>query len=390
MMNAWNRRAVFVLAAGMAYLPAPAAGQSIFQVVPTPNEYFNNGLQAVSASSPSDIWAVGQATIHYDGTQWTAFPAPGMKGNNTSFLGGVADISPTDVWAVGTVNTGEANPGQVIERWNGTEWTVVAGPTFASGDVPSLKAMTAISANDIWAVGSLLSDGGEILNFLFEHWDGQSWASTSRVVNDAFLFGVSADAANDVWAVGFAGPENDKSKTLVMHYDGTGWKDVASPSVGTGANQFNGVVALAPNDVWAVGFSTPVPPPKEAATLTLIEHWDGTGWTVVTSPNVGPNSIYQSNRLEGITAVSSTDIWAFGSYTVANGSGQQKTLLLHWDGTAWTIAPSPSPVKGSFVSDVLFAGVSPAPGNVWIVGSEDEAPYTGTLAIHSTSAGPNQ
>jgi hypothetical protein len=47
-------------------------------------------------------------------------------------------------------------------------------------------------------------------------------------------------------------------------------------------------------------------------------------------------------------------------------------------------------VKGSFVSDVLFAGVSPSPGNVWIVGSEDEAPYTGTLAIHSTSAGPNQ
>jgi len=392
-MRVSDRRITHILLlAGIAaaYMPARAAGQSIFQVVPTPNENFNNGLAAVSASSPTDIWAVGQETIHFDGTAWTAFPAPGIKGHNTSSLEGVADISPTDAWAVGTVGIGEANPGQVIERWNGTQWNVFPGPTFASGDQPSLKAMTAISANDIWAVGSLLSDGGEILNFLFEHWDGASWAATSRVVNDAFLFAVSADASNDVWAVGFQGPENDNSRTLVMHYDGTSWKAVSSPSVGTGASQLNGVVALAPNDAWAVGFSTPVPPPNEAATLTLIEHWDGTSWTVVTSPNMGPNSIYQSNRLQGIAAVSATDVWAFGSYNAADGSGQQGTLLMNWNGTAWSIMPSPSPVKGSFVSDVLFAGVAVSPGNVWIVGSEDEAPYEGALAIHSTSAEPNQ
>jgi hypothetical protein len=236
----------------------------------------------------------------------------------------------------------------------------------------------------MWAVGSLLSGGGEILNFLFEHWDGTAWTATTQISNDAFLFGASADATNDVWAVGFIGPENDNSKPLVLNYDGTAWRYVSTPSVGSGANQFNGVVALAPDNVWAVGFSTAVAPPKQAPTMTLIEHWDGNGWSVVSSPNVGPKSIYESNRLEGITAVSATDIWAFGSYTLADGSGQQKTLLLHWDGTAWTIAASPSPVKGTFVSDVLFAGVTVAPGNVWIVGSEDEAPYTGTLALHST------
>ena len=371
-------------------MPANAAGQSGFQVVPTPSENFNNGLSAVSAFSPSDIWAVGQETIHFDGTKWTAFQAPGIKGDNTSFLGGVADISPTDAWAVGTVNIGQANPGQVIEHWNGTQWNVFPGPSFAAGDQPELKAMTAISENDIWAVGTLLSDGGEILNFLFEHWDGTSWTASTRATNDAFLFAVSADAMNDVWAVGFQGPENDNSRTLVMHFDGTSWETVPSPSVGSGASQLNGVVALAPNDVWAVGFSTPVAPPQQAATLTLIEHWDGTSWTVVTSPNVGPQSVFQSNRLQGIAAVSTNDIWAFGSYNQANGSGQQNTLLMNWNGTAWSLASSPSPVKGGFVSDVLFAGVSPSPGNMWIVGSEDEAPYEGTLAIHSTSAGPNQ
>lgn len=375
------------LAGVVGYLPAAAWGQSIFQVVHTPNENFNDGLYAVSASSPTDIWAVGQSTIHFDGTKWTAFQAPMIKGDNTGELEGVVDISPAEAWAVGTVGIGEGSPGQVIEQWDGTQWNVFQGPTFASGDQPSLKAMTAISADDIWAVGSLLSGGGELLNYLFEHWDGTAWTATAIRTNDAFLFGASADATNDVWAVGFIGPENDTSKTLVMHYDGTNWKKVPSPSVGTGASQLNGVVALAPNDAWAVGFSTPVAPPKSAPTLTLIEHWDGTSWSVVPSPNVGPNSMYQSNRLFGVTAVSANDIWAFGSYFAASGSGHQMTLLLHWDGASWTIAPSPNPTKDGFLSDLLFAGVAVSPTDVWIVGAEDEAPHDGTLAIHSTMAG---
>jgi hypothetical protein len=364
---------------------AQTGAASIFKAVSSPNDNFNNGLQAASASATTDIWAVGQSTIHYDGTKWTAFPAPMINGDNTSFLGGVVDISPTLAWAGGTVGIGEANPGQVIEQWNGTAWSVFPGPTFAAGDEPSIKAMTATSANDVWAIGSLLSDNGELLSYLFEHWNGTAWTAKTLVSGDAFLFGASADATNDVWAVGFNGPENDSSRTLALHYDGTSWKAAKTPSVGSGANQLNGVLALAPNDVWAVGFSTPVPPPKEVATLTLIEHFDGTSWTVIPSPNVGPKSIYESNRLFGLAANSSTDIWAFGSYFASDGSGHQMTLLLHWDGTSWTIAPSPNPTNGVFLSDLLFAGVTPSPGNVWIVGAKDIPPHDDTLVIHTTT-----
>jgi hypothetical protein len=378
----------FVLA-GALISSTKAVGQSgassIFQVVPTPDKNFNNGLLAASASSPSDIWAVGQSAIHFDGTKWTQFPTPLIKGDNTGNLEGVIDISPTLAWAAGTVNTGEANPGQVIEQWNGTKWSVFPGPKFAKGDVPSIFSMTSTSANDIWAIGSLLSGGGQLLSFLFEHWDGTSWTATSSISGDAFLFSASADSTTDTWAVGFNGPENDNSLTLALHWNGTSWNEVATPSVGSGANQVNGVLALAPNDVWAAGFSTPVPPPQEAATLTLIEHFDGTKWTVVPSPNVGPANNFQSNRLFGLTANSSSDIWAFGSYFASDGSGHQMTLLLHWDGGSWTIAPSPDPTKGGFLSDLLFAGVVPAPGNVWIFGTEDEAPHSGSLAIHTTA-----
>src|ERR1700733_16194399 len=80
---------------------------SIVQVVPTPNQNPNSELFAASSSSPNNIWAVGQSTIHFDGTTWTAFPAPMIKGDNTGQLNGVVDISPTEAWAAGIINIGE-------------------------------------------------------------------------------------------------------------------------------------------------------------------------------------------------------------------------------------------------------------------------------------------
>jgi hypothetical protein len=364
---------------------APAQGQTgagpIFQVVPTPNENFNSELFAASASSPHDIWAVGQSTIHFDGKKWTAFPAPMIKGDNNSFLQGVVDISPTLAWAAGNV-TDRALRGQVIERWNGARWSVFPGPKFGKKDQADVFAMTSSSANDVWAIGSLVNLGTGLASPLFEHWNGKAWTATSVKSNNQFLFGASADATNDAWAVGFNGSDN--IKTSAMHWDGTNWKSVATPNVGEGTNKLNAVLALAPNDAWAVGFSTPVAPPRQAATLTLIEHFDGTTWAVVPSPNVGPGSANQSNRLFGLTANSANDIWAFGSYFAADGSGNQMTLLLHWDGASWTIAPSPNPTKDGSPSDLLWAGVVPSPGNVWILGSGGDD----TLAIH-TATGPD-
>ena len=351
-----------------------------FEVVETPNSNPNSELFAASASSPNDIWAVGQSTIHFDGMTWTAFPAPLIKGNNNSFLQGVVAISPTLAWAAGNVANG-AHSGQVIEQWNGTRWNLFPGPKFGKKERANVFAMTASSANDVWAIGSLVNVGTGMVSPLFEHWNGTAWTATTGELSHGYLFGASADAANDAWAVGFSG--SNKIETSAVHWDGTNWKSVATPNVGKGANKLNAVLALAPNDVWAVGFSTPVAPPEQAATLTLIEHFDGSSWVVVPSPNVGLNAANQSNRLLGLTANSANDIWAFGSYFAPDGSGHQMTLLLHWDGTSWAVASSPSPTKGGFPCDLLWAGVVSAPGDVWILGSA----HDGSLAIHITTGG---
>lgn len=118
--------------------------------------------------------------MHFNGTKWTAFQAPLINGELTADLQGVVDISTTEAWAVGNVTEG-ANPGQIIERWNGTKWTLFPNPTLLPNSQADLFAMTSTSATDIWAVGNLVQDlgNGEALSFnLFEHWNGTAWTPT--------------------------------------------------------------------------------------------------------------------------------------------------------------------------------------------------------------------
>ena len=108
---------------------AQAQTSSPFHVLPTPSGGYDSFLFAASASSPKDIWAVGETAIHFDGTAWTDVPVPGIEANNTASLQGVATVSSNDAWAVGNMLI---QHGQIIEHWNGTEWNQVAGPTFSS------------------------------------------------------------------------------------------------------------------------------------------------------------------------------------------------------------------------------------------------------------------
>jgi hypothetical protein len=116
------------------------AQTSIFHVVPTPNFFpsGNDALNAVSASSPSDIWAVGQSTIHFNGTVWTAVSAPHLTGMNENALLGVADLSPTNAWAVGYTTTPSQT--QLLEHWDGTEWSDSPGPRLPEGSAAICRA----------------------------------------------------------------------------------------------------------------------------------------------------------------------------------------------------------------------------------------------------------
>jgi len=135
---------------------------------------------------------------------------------------------------------------------------------------------------------------------------GWSVVSTPKTgSNFNYLNGVAALSANDVWAVGAYFNGSGFRKTLIEQWDGTKWSKVLSPNVGSDNNVLFGVAPISANDVWAVGGHRT----RLGTYQTLIEHWDGTSWSIVSSPNVGSGS----NDLFAVGAISTSDVWAVGS-----------------------------------------------------------------------------
>src|SRR5437879_4702763 len=111
------------------------------------------------------------------------------------------------------------------------------------------------------------------------------------------------------------------------------WKVVSSPNFGSGDNHLQGIAALTTSDTWAVGYATA---DSSSPSQALIEHWNGTQWSVVSSPQ--PNG--WTSDLVGVAAISSNDVWAVGSYVTTTSTF---ILIEHWDGTQWSIVSSPNP-----------------------------------------------
>ncbi len=332
-------------------------------VVSSPNAgASDNQLFGVAAVSKSNIWTVGfyansnqvyQTLIeHWNGTNWSVVSSPNV-GAGGNFLFGVAALSKSNIWAVGD----EASSGlqqTLIEHWNGTSWSVVSSPNIGS-ESNILQNVVAISANNIWAVGHY-SGSMPSYSTLIEHWNGTKWSivsSPNAGTTFNFLNGVTAASANNIWTVGSYANSSGVDQTLIEHWNGSKWKVVSSPNIGTGSNDLYGVVAVSKNNIWAVGAY----PNGSGFDQTLVEHWNGTSWSVVSSPNVGT----RGNFLDAVAAVSANNIWAVGEF---NNNGVFQTLLEHWNGTSWSVVSSPN----IGTSNNYLYGVAASKSNIWAVG----------------------
>src|SRR5439155_2801184 len=72
------------------------------------------------------------------------------------------------------------------------------------------------------------------------------------------------------------------------------------------------------------------------ALQTLTEHWDGSTWSIVPSPSQGTGH----NYLRSVAVVGTSDIWAVGYISFGTTS---QTLIEHWDGSSWSIVSNPNP-----------------------------------------------
>src|SRR5262249_23716801 len=153
------------------------------------------------------------------------------------------------------------------------------------------------------------------------HYDGRGWSAVSTPALAGRIGGlqdVVAIARDDVWAVGGTSvPRSEgRGSALILHWDGGAWATVQTP---TGAAPLSGVAATSTRVVWAVGATEP-----EGGPATVIR-WDGEGWRAVDTKIVGVD-------LAGVAAVSATDVWAAGS-----DFGDPGASIAHWDGKTFRV-----------------------------------------------------
>src|SRR5712692_10697536 len=147
--------------------------------------------------------------------------------------------------------------------------------------------------------------------------------------------------------------------------EGAAWGVVPSPNRGTHENELAGLAAIASDDIWAVGRYNSGRPPTVTGRDTLALHWDGTAWAGVPTPNPTWSGA-DFFTLEDADAVSSGLVWSVG-YAENFASLKSTTLIERWNGSAWSIVPSPNP-GGSNLPNKLFAVAVSGPRDVWAVG----------------------
>ncbi len=293
----------------------------------------------VSVISANDVWAAGDAFLHWDGSAWSI---------GGRLQPGVADIVLTLQMLSPTLGFAGTFKGYIY-TWDGSDWT--RGDQISGLDVQTLHMF---DANNGWAAGQQ----GVILRC-----QNGVWSRVYSPVSHSFI-SMSFISPNDGWLVGTGG--------TFLHWDGAAWTPVFVP----GATATVGISMRTPTDGWAVG------------ELGKVFHWDGRSWTAVQVEDA------EGILLMSVSAASSSSAFMVGTsgallqwdgrawkvvpltarmplwirdarMTAANdgwavgGAG----LLLRWDGQDWQ---TQTPIEGNptLLSIDMFG-----PRALWMAGA---------------------
>jgi hypothetical protein len=367
----WPKRWAVVVALAAAplmigSLASAATGWSVVTVPQTGNSTILTGASAVSST---DAWAVGEqfaaagqappppVSYQWNGSVWSLVATPTL--GVTSSLLSVSGSSATDAWAVGMSVLGKHDDGTLMEHWNGTSWSVNSS-LVVTGYTAELTGVVDLSPTNAWAVGEANSS-------LLEHWNGSTWSEVT-IPDPDFTPGandsISASSASDIWVVGSTlNTATDELVPEALHYNGAAWSVVAMPQAGTNSSTIGAVTDISPTDAWAVGED--IGATSAVGGSTLIEHWNGSSWSIVPSPTPGADP-----GLTGVAARGADDVYAVGSNLPSVNGGTVQGMILRWNGSTWSADTDPT--AGSY-SPLFAAATVPGAANEWAVGTLSNA-----------------
>ena len=317
-------------------------------------------LNSVACTSPSACTAVGAyqtssgafrtLAARWNGNAWHRQATPSPTGS--SVLIGVACASGTACTAVGYTPAAQT-PAAVAEGWNGSAWAVEAAVSPPGAASSNFNAVSCIAPSACIAVGGTTSRTRAQVS-LAERWDGHSWRIQpirSPAVGGN-LFGVSCTSASACTAVGASDPFTPNAKTLAERWNGTRWSIQATPNpAGAVVTALLGVSCTSRSSCMAAGteFNS-----SGAPVGIFSERWDGVRWHLQTAPmpTGSPGSLFT-----GVACTSPSACTAVGFRTDSSGN-PVATLAERWNGTGWSIQPTPNPAPGGLLAAVSCTSAS--------------------------------
>jgi hypothetical protein len=204
----------------------------------------------------------------------------------------------------------------------------------------SLLDMYAPSAGDAWAVGQTDTGGS-----LYMHFNGTAWSAVSGP-DIGPVSAINGTSDSDLWVLG---------ATSSATYNGSAWTTypLAIPAGSTGGGF---ILGLASNDVFAANSSdayADVDVLTGSAVQQILEHFNGTEWSIVTD---APNISVGGSNVNQVTGSGPDDV-----YVSANYNNDSKSEVVHFNGTSWSVESMPGSPFGVDVS-VTGAGQALALG----------------------------
>jgi hypothetical protein len=374
---------VALLGNGLASSPAATAVTSGWYIATVPGTGADDVPLGSACASAFQCWVVGVTLTNlsgggpsqvsplmesWNGSTWTLVAPPLPPGDGGGLFGATC-VNASDCWAVGAVvASGASNPtGTLFEHWGGTGWSPFPSPSPSGPGVAGalITSVSCASATSCFAVGYATDANGNNLADVIEQWNGSSWSilpgpSTGQAFDQ--LLAVRCLSAVDCWAVGNAGPAQQMSnflpifpgalgnQGLIEHWDGAAWSIVSSVTeTSPDGGYLTGFACTSANDCWASGSTTGS---DGLSSGILMEHWSGSAWTDASASVPGSTS---PGILSGIACVSAAQCWAAGSTGTFNGGGSTpppKSLVAYWNGSSWSVQPSPDVSALSFLDSV--------------------------------------
>jgi hypothetical protein len=381
------RRAAPMTRASTAAASSPWSVVSTPNTGPNDNDLWSvsgrspSDIWAVGSLLPNANATVVQTlALHYNGKAWTRVTTPDF-GSEANSLYGVATLPDGTAWATGIYTQASGHTGRALtEHWNGHRWAIVAAANPGSAE-DMLYSAAAVRDADVWAVGTY-GDSNGYFHPLIEHWNGHRW-SADRIAGlspsaHGILSSVTSAGPGEVWATGqLSGAGSDSQ--VVLHLVGAAWVVAHESPVrsrGGVADAYPQAIADSSGGLWVAGRDRS----GHVGYLTFVE---GPGAATGQLHQLStPNPTPQDNYLWGITPVNGGQhAWAVGD-DIPVSTGNAASLIEYGSANgAWRAVPSPNP--GAPNGNTILDGVlALSPTNVWAVGEYDGPAGMRTLIMH--------